>query len=68
MPRVEDMTGFSISGPCRHTVLFFGSGGRVVICSNCSHMWESTQPEAIEVSLTADDKRIDPTQPSESES
>ena len=59
MPRGEDMTGF-LDGPCKHLILFFGSGGRVVICSKCSHMWESTKPEAIEIDLNEDDKRIDP--------
>ena len=62
MPQVEDITGFVINVQCRHPILFFGSGGRVVICSNCSMMWESTKPEAIEINLSELDKRIDPNQ------
>lgn len=68
MPRVEDMTGFSITGPCRHPILFFGSGGYYVICSNCSQMWVAKTPDldAAAADFVQDpaiqdgDRRVDP--------
>ena len=59
-PRVEDMTGFDMDGPCRHTVVFFGSKGRVIICAECSQMWEATTPNFVEIDLTDQDKRVEP--------
>jgi len=59
VPKVEDMTGFAIDGPCRHLILFFGSRGRVIICSKCSRMWECAEPEFVEVDLSEDDKRVE---------
>lgn len=69
MPRVEDSTGFTVSPiGCKHRVLFFGSGGYLVICSECSQIWEAKkieyssvpeEPAHIPGSLGLNDKRID---------
>jgi hypothetical protein len=69
MPRVEDSTGFTVSPiGCKHRVLFFGSGGYLVICSECSQIWEakkieySSMPEEPVIKpapLGPADKRID---------
>ena len=64
MPRVEDSTGFCVSSTgCKHRVLFFGSGGHCVICSECSQVWEAVPSfQAVHphhVDLGIDDKRIE---------
>jgi hypothetical protein len=61
MPQVEDMTSNIVVGSaCDHKTLFFGAGGRVVICSQCSARWENMAQEYIEVDLNEDDRRVDP--------
>jgi hypothetical protein len=64
MPRVEDSTGFCVSSTgCKHRVLFFGSGGHCVICSECSQVWEAVPSFQIvhpaHVELGEKDKRIE---------
>jgi len=69
MPKVEDSTGFVVSPVgCKHRVLFFGSGGYLVICSECSQIWEAKtveyaaiaeEPVPKPASLGLQDKRID---------
>ena len=46
--------------PVASSILFFGAGGRVVICSLCSARWENMAQEYIEVDLNEDDQRVDP--------
>ena len=67
------MTGFPVSySGCRHRILFFGSGGYYVICSECSYMWVAKDPmtDAVDpdfstrmTGLGDGDKRIDPNLP-----
>jgi len=59
MPEVFDGEGF-VQGPCKHPVLFFGSGGFLVICSVCSTQWNLTDKEFTELDLGEADKRVDP--------
>ena len=68
MPRVEDSTGFKVStNGCLHRVLFFGASGHLVICSECSQVWEAKSVEYAPLTeevekpkpLGLKDKRID---------
>jgi hypothetical protein len=69
MPIVEDSTGFTVSPVgCKHPILFFGSGGYYVICSQCSYMWvardpfgsgDQPDPNFVAPGLTALDKRVE---------
>jgi hypothetical protein len=73
VPKVEDMSGFSVSANgCRHRILFFGTGGYYVICSECSFMWVAKDPMSDApdpdlakrmTGLSDKDKRCDPLLP-----
>ena len=69
MPYVEDITSDIVakSAPCRHKVLFFGSGGYYLICTQCSAMWVAKDPMSDDpdrnyarTDLTSQDFRVDP--------
>jgi len=59
MPQMPDGEGF-VSGGCKHTHLFFGSGGFLVLCTSCSTIWKASSPDFIRTDLNEDDLRIDP--------
>lgn len=68
MPRVENITSEVLASvPCKHQVLFFGSGGYCIICANCSCMWVAKDTMSDEpdrnfkrADLTDKDVRVDP--------
>ena len=59
MPKTPDGEGF-VDGPCKHPILFFGSGGFLVICPICSTQWQLIGTEFTELDLDEKDKRVDP--------
>lgn len=70
MPRVEGSTSDLLPGSaCKHKVLFFGSGGYYLICSECGTMWVAKDPFSHDdrpdanfkpSSLNTDDRRVEP--------